>query len=255
MKKIIMAIALILAIGTLSSQAATKRYWNGSVDNLYTNGSNWAGGNVPADNDYSDQIAFQDSKLSGVMSKTSTLTGGRKINAILFYDAGYSITGSTIITKYFNSAGSGTNYIYSLKSAQSTFSWNVGTGNTTVIDSLYQDGSNNTLTFQNGGTLILNDSIDNTWGTNYVKLNDILLIVRANRVHVRTASVTKLMLESSELQLNTTVSGAESLISAGTITENLGQGFTVTDIGGGYVSIKIAPPPPPVILGTVLIIE
>lgn len=240
-----------MALIAVTSQATT-RYWNGSADNLYTNGVNWDGGVVPISNDYTDKIYFNDTKLSGVMSKTSTLTANREINAIVFQNGGYSITGSQILTKYFASSGSGTNTIAILKSQSSSYEWSIGAGNTVVLGSLYQDGSNKTLTFQDGGTLILNASIDNTWGTNYAKLNDILLIVRANRVHVRTASVTKLMLESSELQLKTTVTGAESLIAAGTIVENLGQGFTVTDIGDGYVSIKIAPPP---ILGTVLTIK
>jgi len=251
MKKIITAVTLVLISGTISLQAATKIYWNGSIDNLYTNGANWVGGVVPTDNDYTDQIWFNDSKLSGVSNKTTTLTGSRKINAIVFENTGYSINGSELTTKYLNSYGIGTNTIADLKSGTSSYTYNIRTNSTVVINAMYQDNSNQTLTFQGGGTLIFNDYID-AWGTGYQKINDVLMIVRANKVHAKTTSITKLMLQESELQLLTTVSGAEALITAGRITENLGQGLQVTDIGGGYVSIMIKEP---VVLGTIILLQ
>ncbi|MDA3799054.1 MAG: hypothetical protein PF692_08235 [Kiritimatiellae bacterium] len=253
MKKIIMAIALILAVGTLSSQAATKIYWNGSVDNLFTNGSNWVGGTVPTDNDYSDQAVFQDSSLSGVMSKDIKLNS-RKINAILLYDTGYYIFGGEFKTKYFTSTGVGTNTIDRLK-ALTGANWNIGTGNTLVVSTgLYQDGSNNKLIFKGGGTFYLDTYINGYGGTNYQELHDITLIINSSKVYVNNY-VTKLTMESSDLQLKTTVTAAEALITTSKITESIGNGLEVTDIGDGFVSIKIAPPPPPVILGTVLIVK
>jgi len=261
MKKLTLGLVILAMVAAVSVQAATKIYWNGSVDNLYTNGVNWNGGAVPANTDYTDQAVFQNSSLSGVMSKTCTLTSSLKINAILFYDAGFSINGSEYTTKYFSSTGSGTNTIYRLKSVSGT-AWTIGTGNTLIVSQLYQDGQGVKLTFKGGGTIFFNTYIKGWGDINYQQIDDVTMIVNANKVYDdgNNNYITKLNLESSELQLKTTVSAAEALITASKITKGTtvaDKDFYVTDLGpdylgGGYVSISYTPP---TVTGTVLIVK
>ncbi|MDA3799055.1 MAG: hypothetical protein PF692_08240 [Kiritimatiellae bacterium] len=244
----ILRLMLLLLLATTSLQATT-RYWNGSVNNLYTNGLNWVGGVAPANGDYTDLIYFNDTKLSGLMIKESELTSNRSIREVVFEDAGYSLSGNQILARKVLSYGTGTNSINALKFIYN-YNCNSYPGNTlNIIQSVYIDGGN-TIKFAGGGTIVFNNSFGG-WGTSYQEIYDALVVFKKSQVSTKTY-FTKLMQTESELQLKTTVSSAESLISAGTITDNLGQGLTVTDIGGGYVSIKIAPPKIP---GTVFIVK
>jgi beta-glucanase (GH16 family) len=134
--------------------------------------------------------------------------------------------------------------------AHAAATWTVSSGNTVVLPSLYQKDKNITLT--GGGTLQMNATIGGYSGT----VGSWGLHIASGRVRFSTATPYQagtggaVFLNGPEasLELPTTITGASSLITAGRIVDELGDGLVIDDIGGGYVKVypvsELFPPMP-----------
>jgi hypothetical protein len=87
-KVAVATVALLLAAGGIA-QAATKT-WTGSVDSLWSNAGNWAGG-VPV---AGDRLSFFNAP--GTRATTNDLVAGTVFDDITFIDSGYSLGGNGI---------------------------------------------------------------------------------------------------------------------------------------------------------------
>lgn len=237
--------AITVLFLTAISLYGTTIYWEGEVDNLYTNAANWSTGTVPANNDYSDLVYFQDDKLSGDMNKNCHLDSNRKVSRIYYIDSGYEFTGSQITLKALNClAESGTNKIANVKSATYDLPVIVSTNGTLYVTSeLLMDSKN--LSVNRGGTLICKKLRNyNTSQTLSIDEGAKVILLQNNVWYGSTSGTVTIKDETSEYQYQSTVAGAEAKIAAGKITTTLtDRELMVTDVGGGYVSVTITPLP------------
>ena len=253
MKRTIQVITVFIAAAITHGALAATVTWTGDDVGDPTNwavGANWDTGQPPADDDYSDIAAFTENAAA---NKTPTLAGTREVNRIEFDNStGWQIGGSQIAAKSLSSTGVGTNRINSFSGKNSTVQINVGVGNVLELRLIYQDNGGSNMVLSGGGTLVLETKI-NGWSANLdFSISDGLLRVEDDWTYRPIGSdnrKTYLTSEDAVLELQTTVSAAENLITNGQIVDNTGMGgLAVTDMGNGYVQIAAIPEPASLIL-------
>jgi beta-glucanase (GH16 family) len=232
----------LLSLLAFPAMAATITWSGAAGDGAYATATNWTGNVAPANNDYQDTASFD----SG--ARTVTVPSGQKVAGLSFLTAGWTLsTGSFAEVTTISSAGPGTNTLVGL-TAHANATWTVGSSNTVVVPSLYERDKNITVT--GGGLLQFNATIGGysgtagTWGIHIS--NGRVRINAAAPYASGTGGAIFISGNDASLELQTTVSGANSLITAGRIVDQLGTGLAVIDIGGGFV--KVAPnslPPMP----------
>jgi beta-glucanase (GH16 family) len=236
---------LVFLLSITSALHAASITWTGTAgDGAYATAANWQGGVAPANNDYQDTAVFN----SG--ARTVTVPASRKVAGLSFLTAGWTLSaGSFSELTTLSSSGSGTNTLVGV-TAHAHATWTINTGNTVVLPSLYERDKNITLT--GGGTLQMNASIGGysgtagTWGIHIV--NGRLRFNTATPYTSGTGGAVFINGPDASLELPTTITGANSLIGAGRIVDQLGDGLAIDDIGGGYVKIyplsELSPPMP-----------
>lgn len=212
--------------------------WTGAAgDGNYTTVGNWSGNLVPANNDTQDTAVFNGA------SRAVTVPANQNVREINFNTTGWTLgTGSLASIRTISSSGLGVNTLnlpVNLTSSGS-YTWTVATGSNLVIAGAFsQRGSSIQLT--GGGTLQVNSSIaGNTgtvgsWGIHIIE--GLLDIRAAEPYQTSSAGAVFINGDNAVLKLQTTVTNAQALITAGRIVDELGRGLSVTDLGGGAVQI------------------
>jgi len=235
----------IAALCLTSPTHAATITWSGAAgDGLYATATNWSGNIAPANNDYQDTAAFNTG------ARTVTVPAGQKVANLSFLTAGWTLaTGSFSEVTAITSAGTGTNTLVGL-TAHASATWNIASGNTVVVPSLYERDKSITLT--GGGSLQFNATIggySGTVGTWGIHISDGRVRINSSAPYTSgTGGAIFINGTDASLELQTTVAGANSLITAGRIVDQLGIGLAVTDLGGGFV--KVAPTSLPPMPGT-----
>lgn len=241
-------LAAILGLVTSSALAATVTWTGTSGNGLYATGGNWSGGVAPANNDY------QDTALFNTGARTVTVPSSQKVAGLNFQTPGWTLaTGSFAELTSISSAGSGTNTLNVGITAHANATWTVGSGNTLVFgSSFYQRDKNITLT--GGGQLRFNASIGGytgtagAWGIHISSGR--VVIDAATPYQSGTGGAIFINGADASLELQATMAAAESLVSAGRIVDQLGNGLAIEDIGGGIVRIvSVAGDPVPPVAG------
>jgi hypothetical protein len=224
--------------------AALDIVWDGEQNTLYTNDMNWVGNTAPRNNDYQDTAIFKENTPA---NRTPTLSGSRSVYGVRFDDsADWTLGGSgTLYTKSFYSTGTGANGIaVEMEMKSPGANCTVGRGNTLTIKSLRIP--NFGINLSGGGTLHLNGQIvgNSSPAAYHININDALLRIAATQPAQASSAYVKINHENARLQLRSTVAAAKSLIGDDArIRDGVGQGLSVTDIGGGYVEVAVAPRP------------
>ncbi len=244
-KKLALTMALGLSIGVLAgvTQAGNIK-WTGLGDgSSFTDGNNWAGGSVPANNDYQDDANFGGADPTPTPT-TVTLSGSRKIDDIYFLTAGWTLTGGSFSDSgRLRSFGAGINTVETGLTQKYGGDWVVGTGNTLVVGSYYERDSS--INKMGDGLLQFTNKIggysSGDWGIHIVEGT-----VRVDADSPYSSGGGKIWIASEEgaLELMTDVSSAESLIGS-RIGNDIGDdaNLQVEDIGDGYVRVTIIPEP------------
>jgi beta-glucanase (GH16 family) len=229
------ACAFCASIAILSIPAlAATRTWTGTAgDGAYATAGNWDSGVAPANNDYQDTAAFS------AGAQTVGVPASRKVYGLNFQTAGWTLSGGSFSElTAISSAGTGTNTLVGV-TAHAHATWTVDAGNTVVLPSFYQRDKNITLT--GGGALQFNAMIGGysgtagTWGVHVA--NGKVRINASAPYQSGTAGAIFINGPDASLELQTTIAGANSLIGAGRIVDELGNGLAIDDIGGGYVKV------------------
>ncbi len=222
---------LLLAAG--SALAATRTWTGGAGDGAYATGGNWDAGVAPANNDYQDTALFNQGP------QTVTVPSARQVYGLNFATAGWTLSGGPFGELVaLSSAGAGTNTLVKI-TAHASATWTVMSGNTIVIPTFYERDKDITLT--GGGTMQFNSSIGGysgtigSWGLHIV--NGCAHFNVSSPYQSGTAGAVFINGAEATLELPTTIAGANSLIAAGRIVDELGGGLTIDDIGGGYVRV------------------
>lgn len=223
-----------------TSVQATNIIWSGlGGDGDWANNANWIG-NAPANNDFSDRGVFGATATPGNVSVPS----GRKARGVYFETAGWTIGGFADLQDI-NSAGAGTNSLgfFNLRNVQGTVTWNISSGNTLdLYNSFY--GRDQVLIVQGGGTLLVDNDV-NGYSSPELRILDLTVRMNDDTFYSASSNGTVLMDDvASVLQLQTTVAQAMNQIGS-RIFDGVGNGLTVTDIGGGFVELTSTVPPPP----------
>lgn len=227
-----------------SAQAATRTWTGTAGDGAFATAGNWSGGVAPSN------TAYQDTALFNAGAQTVTVPSGRKIHTLTFQTSGWTLsTGSFADIAVVNSAGTGTNTLVGLTAAYDA-TWTIGAGSTVITPSLYQRNKDITLT--GGGTLQINSSISGYGGTVGdwgLRVVDGLARINVAAPYTSTcAGAVFIAGPEAVLEIKTTVSNANSLVSSGRIVDSLGDGLAIDDIGGGFVRIyplsELLPPVP-----------
>ncbi len=252
----VLAALLVSAVTLAQAQGATKT-WTGNDGVDPTNfqvAGNWSGG-LPANNDYGDIAKFTENTPA---NKTPSLTIGRVINGINFdnsvgWNLGYVGGIKELKLKSVNSSGSGTNTVSArIKTAAGgNYIWTIGLGNTLdLTGGLIQDDTGRSLTLKGGGTLSITGGINPAYSSAINKFyieTGLLKLDTATPYRYNSAAnngLTYITTTDGILQLQTSVANAQSQIGL-RIFDSVGNGLTVTDIGGGYVQINSSPIPEP----------
>ena len=238
------ATTALFVIALCPALAATRTWTGGAGDGLYVTGTNWDAGVAPANNDYQDTARFD------LGAQTVTVPSSRKVFGLNFATAGWTLSGGSFSElTALSSAGAGTNTLVGV-TAHADATWTVNSGNTVIVPSLYERDKDITLT--GGGTLQFNASIGGysgtvgSWGLRIV--NGRARFTTSTPYLSGTAGAVFISGPDASLELATSVSGANSLITAGRIVDELGDGLAIDDIGGGYVKVypvsELLPPIP-----------
>lgn len=234
----------ILCAAALPAKAATRTWTDAAGDGAYATAGNWDGGVAPANNDY------QDTALFDAGARAVVVPSGRKVYGLNFLTGGWTLSGGSFSElTALSSAGAGTNTLVGV-TAHAHATWIVNAGNTVVLPSFYERDKNITLT--GGGSLQFNAAIGGysgtvgSWGLHIV--NGRARFNTSTPYQSGTAGAVFINGSDAALELQTTLAGANSLISAGRIVDELGDGLVIDDIGGGYVKIypvsELLPPMP-----------
>ncbi len=241
--------ALVVAAFLLPhTVAAANVVWDGKAGVLYTNDMNWVGNAAPRNNDYQDVAIFRENApVDPPANRTPTLSGNRSVTGVRFEDSVNWILGGTgnLYIKSFYSTGVGANAIdanVEMKSAGATCT--IGSENTLTIKSLRIPNFGINLT--GGGSLHLDGQLvgNSSPAAYHININDALLRIAATQPAQAASGYVKINQPQARLQLKTTVVAAKNLIGDDKrIRDGVGLGLTVTDIGGGYVEVSVAPRP------------
>jgi hypothetical protein len=252
--RLALGLATLLAAAFLGApaQGATITYWTGAAGTDFATAGNWTNG-VPASNDYQYAATLADTyppSATAPANKTPALASGRSLGMLNFSNSiGWSLSGAQLVLSTLQSSGNGTNSIANtIKTANKSVNWSIGAGNEVDLNGgLIQDGSGYKVTFTGGGTLKITGGIRSAYSSSHAfYLNEGSLIIDSATPYQADASPTDDILHfngaDSILQLKTTVANAQSQIGT-KIVDDLGQGLSVTDIGGGFVQITSVPEP------------
>jgi hypothetical protein len=247
-RKIMLSIWVSVLVGIQLNVEAANTFWTGAVTADWTNAVNWSAG-VPANNDYGSDAYFGDPAVATVITNIPY----QSLRSLNFTTAGWTLVGNFNQFKVIGSSGSGTNRIDGyLNELRYDNSFDIEAENTMQISKTLRIYSNK-LTLQGGGRFEVKNFIGSNFASPEVRLGNITLQVN-NSIPYSGGSdktVVRFQNESAVLELKTTVVSAEALIGT-RILDDTGKGLAVTDIGGGYVSIAIAPP---AVLGTIILID
>ncbi len=260
-RSLIAVLTLIAGILLVSQARANIVTWTGADGTAPTNfevSANWTGGvapGIPRNNDYSDIARFA---LTSPANQTPTLTINRTVNGIRFDNSvGWTLgtAGKQLTLKTVESSGNGTNTVTAqLKTGQGNYDWTIGAGNTVnLVGGLIQDGSGRSLTLKGGGTMIVVGGINPAYSSAvnkfYIELGTLIVDTATPYRYGGNANngLTYITTADGFLQMKTTVANAQNQIGT-RIIDNVGNGLTVTDIGGGYVQVTSTLIPEPATL-------
>lgn len=233
-------------LALLSSNAiAANIAWNGLAgDGLFNTDGNWVGGTAPEDNDFRDNGVFG---ADGTPT-TVTVVGNRDIAGIRFETTGWTLTGSRFDNiRVINSAGTGTNVFNNnleVNGSNATRTWTIGAGNTLHVTSNTFYMKNNNVSLTGGGIISIDTSLTGFGTGSYgLLVQDATARFNNNAPAGNNQSFVSLNDPASIVQVQTSIAGAQSLVSAGDIVDGVGSGLAFTDIGGGYTEITSVPEP------------
>lgn len=249
------AFSMFLGIAFLVTASSVTKganiSWTGAGgDGSYTNAANWTP-RRPNNNDYEDTVVFGSlgtpativlAKLPGpawdpTLQVPSHL--GVRFDTVpwTLSDSG-GVAYNEITT--LSSSGGGTNTIASSLNVHNPATWTVGSGNVLYLTKGFYEKDKN-INLQGGGTLRVGVSIggygSGTWG---IHIRDAVLRIDAAAPYSSGGGAIYLSRSAAKFQLKTTVAAAKALIGT-RIRDEVGTGLKVTDIGGGYVEVTVAP--------------
>ncbi|MGN6505722.1 MAG: PEP-CTERM sorting domain-containing protein [Tepidisphaeraceae bacterium] len=243
----------LASVAAIACMIATSRvqgaitYWTGAAGTDFATSGNWSNG-VPTSNDYSDTARFYATyppSSTAPANKNPTLAAARLLNAAVFDSAGWTIDGSRLTLRTINSAGIGTNtFNDNIKTGQYGFQWSATPGNTLSLAGGLLADQNSALRFVGGGTLDIAAPIvlAYTGVTTSLLVDTGVVKIHGTTPYASGSNATHIATVNGILQLQTTTSAAQSLISSGRIVDDTGMGLQVSDIGGGFVAISVPEP-------------